>query len=598
MFGIYGIATHSKYIDHEKRSAAFKLMSARIDETYFNSVVVTTECLSLGIARRNNHENKDIAVKCLDPNHIIAFSGYARIKGEKDYRWADEMIAVIVEQLAKNDTSVLESLEGSFECIICKDEDFLMISDRFGSKKQFIAEHSNAVLFAPDAGQIIAVDFVPKTKNLDAAAQLLISGFFLDDSTLDKHIERFPFATVLTRNLARPNGTKRRRYWFPPVVNGTIARMDASLVEELGSIMQTAIWDLQKLSAKTVMPLSGGLDSRAIACFLVQKQDLNTLTYDFGDEVQVARKVSRRLHARHTIVDNTELAENGYRGRLNALLKEQYFQAVVNQYFYAPLFYKYLNQKGQFAGLYDGVYMDILFSAPYTYHNFDYGMARGVYGRGIPVYEKFSGKLASAHLNEIMRNRYDTLCKEAAPYGEFDGVGRSQFFYLSGRLRRYVCETYFSRENYGYVFKPGFNYRLADFGFSLDLPLRKGVLYRQMLQKYFPKVMQIPYKDSYGNRQQTGGERIRSLYNKVRAKISAVSGGRLGYAPYQVDHYFLMMDRIDDLRKFFYNSNHIEEFFSNDELQTIFETTRRKFYYFNIVQRIQLINNFYTRFGY
>lgn len=598
MLGIYGIAADSKFLDPKKRKLAFIAMSSRIDTAHFNSVLISTERISIGVSRRNNHENKDISLIQINPNHIIVFSGYARLKGEKDFCWADEMISVVKDRYKNNGLTSLEEIEGSFECVICKDEHLLIMSDRFGSKKQYIAEHNNIILFAPDAGQIIAADLVPKAKNLDAAAQILISGFFMDDSTLDKNITRFPFATILSKNLTQSKASTRYRYWYPPTGNGTITKMDDHLVESFKDVMQASVWDLQKLSSKTIVPLSGGLDSRAIACFLSKRQKLATLTYDFGDEVNVARKVSKMLAADHLVVRNSVIKSPHFETCLNELIRRQYFQVVINQYFYAPLFYEHMAEHQQFDGLYDGIFMGLLFSAPYINPTFDYDRVKSVYGRGIQVFGNFAEKLTPAFLDQIMRKQYDRICRNAGSHGEFDGYGLSQLFYISGRLRRYVCETYHSRENYGYVFKPGFDYRLADFGFNLDLSLRKGVIYQHMLRKHFRNVMKIIFKDSYGNREKKRVEKIRSSFKKIRMKISGLSNGRIGYTPYQVDHYFLKMKKMDQLKPYFFGENHIPEFFSEKEIQHIFNEAKKKFYLFNLVQRVQVLNNYYKEFEY
>lgn len=598
MFGIYGIAADSNKLKRKKREIAFTKMAHRMDVAYFNNRVAATEYVNIGITCRNNHENRDIALELIAPNHVIAFSGYGKLKGGSGFLWAKEMVDVVKDHFEKNGPASLEEIEGSFECILCKDEHLFIVSDRFGSKKQFIAEHGDTIIFAPDAGQIIAADLLPKAKNLDAAAQILISGFFLDDSTLDKHISRFPFATILSRNLKQSKASSRLRYWYPPVGNGNIAKIDADLENAFNDTMQDSIWDLHKLSEKTIVPLSGGLDSRAIACFLSQKQRLSTLTYDFGDEVNVARKVSEILRAEHTIIQNSDIKSEEFGVHLNNLIRRQYFQVVINQYFYAPLFYRYFAGNDQFDGLYDGIFMGLLFSAPYIHPTFDYHRAKSVYGRGIQVYSNFAKTLTPAFLETIMKNQYDTICRTADDFGAFDGHGLSQLFYISGRLRRYVCETYHSRENYGYVFKPGFDYRLMDFGFSLDISLRRGVLYQHMLKKKFPDVMQILFKDSYGNRKRTSSEKIRSTYKRLRMKLSGMSRGIIGYTPYQVDHYFLKLNNMDALKEYFLDGNYISEFFTDKEISNILNTARKKFYLFNLVQRVQLINNYYKEFNY
>jgi len=594
VIGLFGIVADEATLSPCERAEAFSLMMACIEKRDFHNTVLVGKHFCVGLTQRNIGDNQDMSLKLIRDSLLIGFCGYGKFRGDAKLCWAEEMIDRILPIYEERGKDTLKEIEGSFCCLIVQASRLIFIGDRVSSKNSFYYKDDQAFIFAPDVGRVIESGLVPKEKNLDAAKQVLISGFFLDDATLAKGVQRFPYGSLMTGNIIRPLKLDSERYWDIPATEGTIDQITPSLIEEFSGRLQQTIYRLADLEEKAIVPLSGGLDSRVIAYYLSKRQHLNALTYDLGDEVRLARKVSDALQGSWFYFSNTMLDNADFRQALKGIVQEQRIHAVLNQYFYAPLFRDFFSQDNQINALYDGVYLDILFSAPYTYQHFEkedfikvYGNSAQTMGNYFKNWENQQGlQLLESIFSSIQHGRIES-----------DAVGRSQGAYFNGRLRRYVIEFLSFKEDYAYAFKPGFDYDLMDFGYNLSLRLRRGVLY-QGLFNTLQEIKDIPFKDSYGIRKDSINTKLKRKYVNLRLRLSSATSGLLPYFLYQTEWLFLGRNLIDDYEKMFLSSNCISEFFDNSELEALFQRVKKKQYVFNMFQRVLFLQQFYRRYGF
>jgi hypothetical protein len=592
LIGLFGIVSNETLLKRAERDKAFSLMMHSINKEDFNSTFVAGKHFSVGLTRRNIGENKDLALKLIRDDFAVGFCGYGKFRGERKLCWAEEMVDRIVPLYQDQGKNVLIQIEGSFTCLLIEDNHFYIISDRFSSKNLFYYQGGKVFLFAPDVGRIIDSEFVPREKELDAAKQVFVSGFFLDDSTLAKGVLRFPYATLIDGTITSPLKVDSRRYWDVAEREGIIDEITPDLVSEFSAKMERAIYELADLEQRTVVPLSGGLDSRMIAYHLSKKHKLATITYNLGEELRISERVSKALNCSRTYFSNKMIVSEDFKQALVQLVTSQRIHTVLNQYFHAPLFKSYFRENGEKQALYDGIYLDILFSAPYTYDHFDAEDFVGVYGRGTNLLSLLSKSLSMQDLNHFLKATYEQV---ENGFELADGVGRSQKAYLSGRLRRYVLEAGASRENYCAVLKPGFNYDLMDFGYSLSLRLRKGVLYLALFRS-FPELANLPFKDSYGIREKTAMEKAKEHYVRFRLNLSYGTKGVVPYFTYQTPWFFLGKNQINEYRGLFLQSNCVGELFEDHELEAIFNKIKKKHWLFDLFQRVLFLQQFYRRY--
>lgn len=589
MVGIYGIFGNETPLNPDIKRKSFDRMSDDVDGHAFDNQYIHRENFSIGITKRKIGDNKDIALKDVGNDFVMAFSGYGKFKGEKRLFWAGEMIDRIASQYLIEGNSLLTKIEGSFIFLAADANNLVIINDRFASKNFFYYNSDNYFVFAPDVGRIVSSDLTGREMNIDAAVQILTSGFFLDDSTLVRNIYRISSASILEKSTGNTTNPSARKYWYFPREEGKIDGLNSNLIEEFSYLLEQSIMELADLEENFVVPLSGGLDSRAIACYLSKHYTLHTLTYDTKEEAVIAKKVCKALNAEFNYFSNNQLNNKYFVDLINKSISDQKVHAVVNQYFYEPLFKTYFTDNRNKSAIFDGVYLDVLFSGPYVYNSFDYEDFLRTYGGGSAGLIEHYSDLSKDFIHNTLRNVYDELSKE---FGPGDGVGRSQFFYSHGRLRRYVLESGNNRLNYSYILSPGFNYDLADFGYGLSLRLRKGLLYKETMYKFFPNVMKIKFKDSYGIRKTNIPEELRRQYINLRLKLSYVTNGLIKYYPFQLEYFFLKENNLDDYRDMLIKRICVPEIFSSNQLKKIFEMVKKKQYMITLFQRVLFIQQF------
>jgi len=594
MIGFYGIIARENVLNERKRLESFSKMSDAVGQTDFRNQTVHGKHFSIGITERTIGENKDLALKVFNKDFVIGFTGYGKFAGEKKLYWAHEMIERIAPVIREKGKNALTQIEGSFSALVFHIDELILISDRLGSKNIYYYETENLFIFAPDVGRIVASSLVPKEKNIEAATQVLIAGFFLDDSTLVEKITRFPYATLFTKKVSKSSKPSIKRYWAPPRHEGPIDKMTPELIEMFSAKMGQAIAELSTLESRAIVPLSGGLDSRAIACFLSKRQKLITVTYDYGDEHRLAKKVCEALKGDFQYFSNKMIEMDYFKQSLRKLIVQQKIHTVVEQYFYTPFFREYFAMNRSKMAIYDGIYLDALFNVAYAFPSFHADNYIRVYGQSIEMLDKLSHSLKKDCLFNLMRQKYQEILSD---FGNADGVGKSQLFYLRGRLSGYVNQYVLAKESFSYVLRTAHDYDLMDFGFSLSLRLRKGLLYTELF-KTLPEVSKIRFKDSYGIRKKTPYEKIVDYYIKSRLKLSYFTQGVLKYSTDQRSYFFLTKKEIDNYKDLFLNRNRISELFTDSELLHLFNTIKKKQYLLQLFDRVLFLQQFYSRYNF
>lgn len=589
MIGFFGVLSKTGKIDQHDLKVSFGEMGYHIDHNDFELSQFIEEKFCIGLCVRKNGNNKDLSLKRINDSLIMGFNGYGKFKGERSLHWANSMVDRVADLfLKKGITELTSTIQGSFEIIIFDESNLYIISDRFGSRRLFYADTENSFVFAPEIGQILSSKMIKKTKNIETAIQILVSGYPLDDSTLANGIYRFPYATLLQIQLYKPVSAITKRYWNLPTQQGKINQLTNDLVSEFSFKLSQSIEQLSMLDSNSVVQLSGGIDSRAIACYLSKFQALRSLTYDSKQEAQVAKRVCLKVPAEYHYYNNKILHSPSFQDDIKPMIDAQRTHAVVNQYFFAPMIKDYLNNRPEITSIYDGVLMDEEFSGltPVNYYPFDLNKFVKTYGGSShPIIEAFT-KVKQETILDIMNNIFGKI-------GDCDDYFRCQTAYFSGRLRTYVMEAIWSKESYGYVLKPGLDYDLLDFAYLLDPKLRRGSVYLEALENNFPEVMKIKYLNSYLTREETISEKVFKYYESFRGKLSNLSRGYVCYFPYQLDYYFLKMGHVNDYERYFSNSTFLPEIFTLQQKKDIFEMIKKKNYFISLFQRILFLEKFY-----
>ena len=209
---------------------------------------------------------------------------------------------------------------GLFSAVLTKPDDAttLLVVDRRASIPIYYVETKDHLLFAPEVKALL-LSLTEKEIDLEALATYLAQGYLHADQTLFQSVKRLRGGELLK---VKDGKLVKETYWqFAP---GSVpdSASQADLEHELGQLLNAAVRKHMGGPEKTVIFLSGGLDSRgilgaALANVHGEGERLNTVTMGVGQrmmnsDVTVAASVARKLNTNHRFVQRkiTDYREN------------------------------------------------------------------------------------------------------------------------------------------------------------------------------------------------------------------------------------------------------------------------------------------------
>lgn len=181
----------------------------------------------------------------------------------------------------------------------------LLFNDRYGMRRVYYHEGSDALYFAAEAKAILAVR--PELREIDAAGLVdrIACGSVLEDRTLFRDIYALPIASAW---VCRNGSVVRKERYFDPVEWENQGELDSAtyyktLREVVSEIIPRYFSGHQRLG----MSLTGGLDSRMIMAW--RKPEPGSLPcYTFGgplrecQDVIVGRRVAHACAQSHEVI--------------------------------------------------------------------------------------------------------------------------------------------------------------------------------------------------------------------------------------------------------------------------------------------------------
>lgn len=216
----------------------------------------------------------------------------------------------IIYLYEKNGIEILKRLNGKFLITIVdtlKDE-IIILNDRYGFGTCYMLEQEGKYTFCNTIHPLISV--LKETKiNFQSMKDFFSFGYLLGDKTMIQGINKLSAATIIKIS---NNGIKFEKYWEWNDIKkkDTVNYNDA--VKKLGELWIKAVSKILNKHEFFNLPLSGGLDSRAIIA-AVDYLNLNgkiNLTYTFGSkdslDYKIAKKVADQLNLKHELIEINE----------------------------------------------------------------------------------------------------------------------------------------------------------------------------------------------------------------------------------------------------------------------------------------------------
>jgi Asparagine synthase/Glutamine amidotransferase domain len=220
-------------------------------------------------------------------------------------------VAERLRDLARLGRTALPSLRGSFTlaCWAPAARRLTLAVDRRASRPLAYARVGSRLYFAPEVKAILAAPGVDKSVDEAAVGLFLGAGYVLGPQTLFASIRRLGGGEVL---VAEPGRIHVEAYWSYRLSERGDGTRPRDLEEELGSIVRAAVERDAGEPDRTIVFLSGGVDSRSIAGVAQeaarrQGKQARTVTWASPEtrprsDRDVAHAVARALGTRHQSV--------------------------------------------------------------------------------------------------------------------------------------------------------------------------------------------------------------------------------------------------------------------------------------------------------
>lgn len=220
--------------------------------------------------------------------------GYAIAAGGQ-YLREEALLHHIRDELhqGKDFPGLLKNLNGIYSVICIREGNTYLFSDKSRFFPVFFRPAPEFIVSDEPENLILPGDDINET----AFAEFRYTGYVTGSDTLISGIQQVPAGELLT---IREDLTVTRMRLFSYRVRQTELRYDLDPVGEMAAAIEKAAgrFILSIGDATPVLPLSGGFDSRLIACILKARGYNNTICFTYGREtaeVEISGRVARRL---------------------------------------------------------------------------------------------------------------------------------------------------------------------------------------------------------------------------------------------------------------------------------------------------------------
>jgi len=208
----------------------------------------------------------------------------------------------ILKLYKENRLDRLEAFNGSFAAAIYdgSKEKLTLVNDRYGLEKLFYYHNEEHFFFAPKIRPLVRLG-ANKSLRKDAIIDFFLFGFLLGDKTFFQHIRQLRPASILE---VSKDGMNLTTYWDYEYNENYHTEPEEELIEKLDTLWQKAIERRVKGDKKILIPLSGGLDSRAIlAAALKCTSKDRIITFAFGEkgsfDLEIGKMVAKKAGVKH-----------------------------------------------------------------------------------------------------------------------------------------------------------------------------------------------------------------------------------------------------------------------------------------------------------
>lgn len=254
-----------------------------------NTVIYSTSCLLGNFNLKHNTMSNFLKNK--KGNFIVTCGEIYN----SQFTNLDESILKLYET---NKLDQLKAFNGTFAAAIFDEQKnkLTILNDRYGLIKLFYYCDDKKFCFGPKITPILK-RVHNRSLRKDSILDFFLFGYVLENKTFFNQISQLPHASILEFS---KKGLKIKKYWDYNYSNEFESKSEEELIQELKNLWKKGVKRRIKRNKKVIIPLSGGLDSRAIlatALEFTSKDNITTFTfgekgsYDFEIGKMIAKKV-------------------------------------------------------------------------------------------------------------------------------------------------------------------------------------------------------------------------------------------------------------------------------------------------------------------
>ena len=436
----------------------------------------------------------------IDTSNVCVFDGWLSYNDTKQ-------LSQLMKQLNENPHSSLKginmipsllSINGLYQMVLYNKEhrDLIILVDRYGFHYFYTYEDEDIFLFSFQLKALLTYKSIDTTIDYLAIADFLNFGFIIGDKTFLKSVKLSPYGSYITGN---DYGIKANRYWSFPCKINVRDEPEDFLASSLAVKLEEAITERANSKEHVGVSLSGGLDSRTIAAFLV-KAGRRPLCFHYANlskETNSAKRISKDLEVDLVV---TPFSHNYY---INNIRKTSWLTDGHISLHQIWLFGQALEISNRFPQylVFDGLGLDFLFNM----YNFLLNGDRAVFRSSdivnqlhlcyTPLNHQLIERVFLPEFSEMLKDsQHRGVSSFLEDFNTEDLSLLSSYFYFRNRSRRYVWGMNRLNALYMQSAFPGMDYGLFDFGIELSgIARSSGSIYKRMIWEQFPKLRDIPY---------------------------------------------------------------------------------------------------------